>query len=81
MKLLVLILSFSALSAVAAVAKMKSNTKRSLTCRDNDHYCQSKLNESEQKNSKNEENSLNQFDGKLVNDVAKTMNQNDVIKK
>ncbi len=76
MKYLIFLLSLSALSAVAAVGKMKPQSRKSLLgCRDNDYYCQSKLNETNYKNKQNEENSLSQFDGAMVKDVTATLGQ------
>lgn len=76
MKYFIFLLSLSALSAVAAVGKMKTHSKKShLLCRDNDYYCQSKLNETTAEARQNEENSLSQFDGKIVKDVTKTLGQ------
>lgn len=76
MKYLIFLLSLSALSAVAAVGKMKSQSRKSfLSCRDNDYYCQSKINETSTNRKQNEENSLNQFDSAMVQDVTKTLGQ------
>ncbi len=76
MKYLIFLLSLSALSAVAAVGKMKTQPRKSiLSCRDDDYYCQSKLNETSSKIKQNEENSLSQFDGAIVQDVTKTLGQ------
>lgn len=76
MKYIIFLLSISALSAVAAVGKMKPHGKKHrLLCRENDYYCQSRLNETNSEVRQNKENSLSQFDGEMVKDVSTTLSQ------
>lgn len=76
MKYLILLLSLSALSAIAAI-EISTNQNRKLisNCRDNDYYCHLKINEAQSKKKPLPKNTLNQFDSALTKEVTTTLGQ------